>query len=142
MTCVAKLYQLASEAEPFRHMARCVHQVRRADSMNPRFSVFVAAFALPSIFVHTACTSSETPVTTAPTPPRCAVTVGNTNASFTSAGGNGTINVSTTRDCTWTVAPEASWVTIGGDRSGQGDAAIPYAVAPNPVPSPRSGDIA
>jgi hypothetical protein len=32
-------------------------------------------------------------------------------------------------------------LSLGADRSGQGEASIPYAVAPNPVPSPRSATL-
>ena len=51
------------------------------------------------------------------------------------------MNVSTSRDCSWSVAADAPWVSINADGSGQGEASIPYTVAANPLPSPRSGAI-
>jgi hypothetical protein len=39
------------------------------------------------------------------------------------------------------VSSEANWVSIAGDQSGQGEASIPYTVAPNPAPSARAGSI-
>src|SRR5204862_120667 len=58
-----------------------------------------------------------------------------------SRGGPGTISVSTSRDCTWTIATNTSWVSLGNNRSGQGEASIGFTVAANPVPSARSGTI-
>jgi hypothetical protein len=107
--------------------------------MYTRLPVTVAfAIALAVSFV--ACSSSETSVT-APTASRCDVAVTTTASSFTATGGNGTLNVATARDCTWTISTDASWVSIAGSRSGQGDAAVDYSVSANPVPAPRSGNI-
>jgi hypothetical protein len=103
-----------------------------------RISAFLTSIALPSLFC--ACTSTQTSVT-APTASRCDISISNTPSSFTAAGGTGTVTVSTARDCTWTVATEAGWVSITGARSGQGEASIPFSVLSNPVPSPRSGEI-
>jgi len=61
--------------------------------------------------------------------------------SFTAAGGTGTVTISTSRDCTWSIATSTSWVTLNGDRSGQGEASIGYSVAANPAPAVRSGSI-
>ncbi len=88
------------------------------------------------------CTSAQTAVAPSSAADRCQITVNNSTSSFTANGGSGTLNVSTARDCTWTVASDANWVSISGERSGQGEASVPYAVAANPVPSPRTSTIA
>jgi hypothetical protein len=41
----------------------------------------------------------------------------------------------------WSAAADASWISLAAEPAGQGDASIPYSVAPNPVPAARSGTI-
>jgi hypothetical protein len=72
---------------------------------------------------------------------RCQITASTSPSSFTASGGSGTLTLTTTRDCTWTVTSNASWVSIVGPASGQGQAAVQYTVAANTVPSPRSGAV-
>lgn len=98
----------------------------------------LAALATAAI---AACTSSQTSVTAPTTSDRCDVHATTNTSTFTSAGGNATIAVATTRDCTWTITTDNNWVTISGARSGQGEASVAYAVAANPVPTARSGAI-
>jgi hypothetical protein len=101
-----------------------------------------AAFILCACVVG-ACSSAETSVTSpSDAGDRCSVSVSNTQSAFTSAGGSGALNVSTARDCTWTVATSTAWVNITGARTGQGSASVAYNVAANPVPASRSGSIA
>lgn len=89
-----------------------------------------------------ACTSSQTSTAlTAPATAKCQVQVGSATTSFTADGGKGTLAVATTRDCTWSVSTNASWVAVAGT-SGQGEASIPYTVAANPVPISRAAEIA
>src|SRR6185295_4535961 len=59
---------------------------------------------------------------------------------FDSSGGMGQVAVSTARDCTWSLATDANWIAFA-TVEGQGTASVPYTVAPNPVPSQRSGSI-
>jgi Putative binding domain, N-terminal/Viral BACON domain len=98
--------------------------------------------AVASSAVSMACSSSQTAVTAPTSDVRCAITANSSNGSFSALGGSGTLTVSTARDCTWTVTTDASWVTISGSHDGQGGASLPFTVAPNPVPSARSGAIA
>lgn len=49
--------------------------------------------------------------------------------------------ITAARECTWTIATNANWMSISGNRSGQGEATIAYNVAANPAPAPRSGTI-
>jgi hypothetical protein len=101
-----------------------------------------AAIAVVCAMFAPACTKTETSIT-APTDAadRCALTVTTSSNSFPSPGGKGSLTISTARDCTWSVASNAAWVALGG-ASGQGEGTIPYTVAANPVPSPRTAAIA
>jgi hypothetical protein len=101
-----------------------------------------AAIAVVCAMFAPACTKTETSIT-APTDAadRCALTATVSPNSFPSPGGKGSLTISTARDCTWSVASNAAWVALGGV-SGQGEATIPYTVAANPVPSPRTAAIA
>jgi all-beta uncharacterized protein/uncharacterized protein DUF5666 len=104
-----------------------------------RNRILVAAIAAAcAAFASNACSKTETSIT-APSSDRCDLTATGTPVSFPPPGGQGSLTILTTRDCTWSVATDAGWVTIAGDRSGQGEATVRYTVAPNPVPSPRSG---
>jgi hypothetical protein len=54
-------------------------------------------------------------------------------------GGAGTINVDTTRDCTWLASSGAPWIAITGGASGQGEGSVAFRVSENTVPSARRG---
>lgn len=101
-----------------------------------------AAIAVVCAMFAPACTKTETSIT-APSDAtdRCGLTVTASPNSFPSPGGKGSLTISTARDCTWSLASNAAWVALGG-ASGQGEGTIPYTVAANPVPSPRTAAIA
>jgi Putative binding domain, N-terminal/Domain of unknown function (DUF5666) len=99
------------------------------------------AVALGAASCLAAACSNTTTSLTAPSSDKCQVSATNTPSSFAASGGQGSLTIATSRDCTWSVSSEATWVAIAGDRSGQGEASIPYTVAPNPAPSARSGTI-
>jgi all-beta uncharacterized protein/uncharacterized protein DUF5666 len=71
---------------------------------------------------------------------KCQVQVGSPTTAFTADGGQGTLSVTTTRDCAWSVTTNASWVSLT-NTSGQGEASVPYTVAANPVPASRAAEI-
>ncbi|MGE5361513.1 MAG: BACON domain-containing protein [Bacteroidales bacterium] len=75
---------------------------------------------------------------TAPTTPRCQVTATASPSSFGASGGNGTVAVTTTRDCTWSATPGAPWLTLGSPSSGQGTGSFDFAVAANGDVAARS----
>jgi hypothetical protein len=75
-----------------------------------------------------------------PTADKCQINVSNAPSAFAAGGGQGTVTITTSRDCTWSISTNASWVSVGST-NGQGDATIPYAVAANPAPSARSATI-
>ena len=111
----------------------------RAQSTALRAGVAAVAFTVASGLV--ACSSSETSLTGPTVADKCQVTATSTPESFAASGGTGSVSIAAARDCTWSIATTANWLTLGGDRSGQGEASISYSVAANPVPSARSGSI-
>jgi uncharacterized protein DUF5666/all-beta uncharacterized protein/BACON domain-containing protein len=85
------------------------------------------------------CTTTTTQTSVAaPSADRCAASVSAAPASFAAAGGQGTLTITTARDCTWSATVDAPWVTLSGEKSGQGEASLSYSVAANPVPAARS----
>jgi hypothetical protein len=60
------------------------------------------------------------------------------SANVPTAGGNGSVNLTTSAGCPWTLANLAPWVTISSGVTGKGSATIQYQVAAN-AGQPRSG---
>jgi hypothetical protein len=60
---------------------------------------------------------------------------------FGANGGTGTLSVSASRDCTWSVSSQASWVALASTPNGNGDASVSYTVARNTVPSSRAAEL-
>lgn len=88
------------------------------------------------------CTSTTTSVLgPANADTKCQIGVNVTPASFTATGGSGSVAITAARECTWTIATNANWMSISGNRAGQGEATIAYNVAVNPAPAPRAGTI-
>ena len=84
------------------------------------------------------CTQSSTSLAE-PSSSKCQITATNQPSSFPSAGGRGAVSIGATRDCAWSIAANAPWIAIAGERSGNGDAVVSYSISENPVPSPRTG---
>jgi hypothetical protein len=95
------------------------------------------AASIAALAALAACSSTQTSMT-APTADKCQVSATSTPSAFAASGGQGSLNITTARDCTWAITTEASWVAISGTRDGQGEASVAYTVSPNPVPSARS----
>jgi hypothetical protein len=87
-----------------------------------------------------ACSSTQTSLS-APTDNKCQVTASSAPSAFTATGGSGSLTITTSRDCTWSITTEAAWISIPGDHGGQGEASVAYSVAPNGVPSARSATV-
>ena len=106
-----------------------------------RFAIAALA-AVAGACTAASCSQTETSIT-APSDSgsRCQVTATPTPPSFPPPGGQGSVTIATTRDCTWSIATNAAWVSIAGERTGQGDATVAFNVAANPAPSPRSAAI-
>jgi len=58
-----------------------------------------------------------------------------------SAGANGSVTVTTTRDCTWDAASGVNWIALTSAANGQGNGTVSYRVDPNGVPASRKGTI-
>jgi hypothetical protein len=108
--------------------------------MRGRCQNFVVALAIAGGGFAVGCSKTTTSLT-APTADKCQVSVSNVPTSFSASGGQGSLTIATSRDCTWSIKTEANWVSIAADSGGQGEASVPYTVAPNPVPSSRAGAI-
>jgi hypothetical protein len=101
----------------------------------------VLAASLTTTAAALSCTSTSTSVS-APTTDKCHVSATIQPSSFAASGGRGTIGIDASRDCTWSVSADESWVALAGPRSGQGGATIDYTVSENRVPAQRAATIA
>jgi hypothetical protein len=61
----------------------------------------------------------------------CSYSISPTSKSFSSAGGTGTINVTTSAGCGWVAASNVSWITVTSGATGTGSGTVSYSVAPN-----------
>jgi len=102
-----------------------------------RVALTGAAFAA---FTSVACTSAST-TATAPSSAKCQVVAAATPVQFGAAGGSGSLKINAPRDCGWSVAAQASWVSVSGTPSGYGDAALSYTVTSNPLPAARTAEL-
>lgn len=73
-------------------------------------------------------------------PGSCTYGISPISRSFSSAGGTGTISVSTQTGCTWTASEAVDWITINSGSSGSGSGTVSYQVDPNGGPQ-RSASI-
>ena len=87
-----------------------------------------------------ACTSSSQNVT-GPSTSRCQVSAAADPATFGAGGGRGTLTVTINRECTWSAASADTWLQLGTEASGQGNATVTFTVNTNANPSQRRGVI-
>jgi subtilase family serine protease len=73
--------------------------------------------------------------------PACASSLSPASQSFGSAGGMGSVAVTSPAGCNWTAASNDSWVTITSGAGGSGDGTVSYSVASNAVTSSRSATL-
>jgi hypothetical protein len=71
----------------------------------------------------------------------CSYSVSPATVSAMAAGSTSNALVSTTAGCTWSATSNATWITMPSGSSGAGMSWLPYTVAPNPDPTPRSGSL-
>ncbi|HSL21259.1 MAG TPA: DUF5666 domain-containing protein [Vicinamibacterales bacterium] len=93
-----------------------------------------------AIGVTLACGSTSTSSINGPSATKCQVTVNGGNVSFPPQGGNGSVTVSTERECSWSAQAAAGWIHLAAS-GGQGDGTIPFTVERNVAYSARSGAI-
>ncbi len=75
------------------------------------------------------------------TAPSCTYSASPGSASFGTAGGSGSLNVTAAGVCAWTVINEPSWITIKTGRSGSGNGEVTYTVAANASPAERTASL-
>jgi hypothetical protein len=109
--------------------------------MHMRARPFAVWLAMLAVAAAPGCTESTTSVAQ-PSSSKCQITATNQPASYPSAGGHGSVSISATRDCGWTISSNASWIALAGERSGSGEVVVNYTVSENSVPSARSGMLA
>jgi len=68
----------------------------------------------------------------------CSYSLATNSASFGSAGGTGSVGITTGDECDWTVVNDSSWVTITSGNGGGGSGTVSYSVAAN-AGSARTG---
>lgn len=61
----------------------------------------------------------------------CTYTLSPTSASYTAAGGKGSVSVVARSDCSWTAISNASWITVTSGSSVTGNGTVGYSVAAN-----------
>ncbi len=64
----------------------------------------------------------------------CTITLSRDSASVPSGGGEGTFDVRTANGCGWTASSSASWLTITGGASGNGNGTVRYSAGANTGP--------
>jgi hypothetical protein len=90
----------------------------------------------------TACGSSATTNVTGPTAiNQCQVTISNSTGNFGAAGGNGTVTVTTSRECAWSASASTGWVHITDGQSGQGEGRVSYSVDANAAATSRQATV-
>jgi hypothetical protein len=90
-----------------------------------------------------ACGGSSSTSVTAPSAnaPRCQPSFDATPRSFSANGGTSAVNITVARECSWSAASAAPWLSITSGAQGQGDGSIAFRLDSNPDPVTRSGAI-
>lgn len=73
--------------------------------------------------------------------PLCNYGIGAIGASFESAAGSDSVQITAGSGCSWTASSTANWITITSGASGSGSGTTAYSVAANPSTSSRSGTL-
>jgi hypothetical protein len=71
----------------------------------------------------------------------CAYVLSSTTFQFSKSGGTGSVMVTTSPGCGWTVTSGATWVTPAAPASGTGNGTMSFTVAKNRPNSPRTGKL-
>jgi hypothetical protein len=71
----------------------------------------------------------------------CSFSLSASSASFPASGGNGSVTLTTTTGCAWTVSGLPDWIINVSPANGTGTTAITYTVNPNLSQNPRSATL-
>ena len=73
---------------------------------------------------------------------QCTDSIAPTNASYTTAGGTGSLSVTAGTGCGWTaVSNDTSWLHVTAGANGNGNGTVNYSVDPNSGSAPRTGTL-
>lgn len=112
-----------------------------SSSMFRHFDRSLRAGTFLGLLALTTACGSSTATSTAPSSlSRCGVTL-NGGGTVPASGGSVTINVTAARECEWSAATEASWLSIKAGARGQGNGSVELAAAANPDPAVRRGSV-
>ena len=73
--------------------------------------------------------------------PQCTFSLSSTSASFSSAGGTGSVNVTAPAGCAWTAVSNQGWSQITGGASGSGNGTVTFSVNANGGNNPLTGTL-
>ena len=76
---------------------------------------------------------------TEPTPIPCTYTLSTASMSFGSSGGPGSVNLTTTANCSWTATSDRGWMTITSGASGTGSGVVNVSLTANATTAERTG---
>ena len=106
-----------------------------------RRTTLLAILLLCALLGSSACGSTSTSTSVAPSPTRCAAAVTPSPSTFPASGGQGTLAVSSARECSWSVSSPVDWIALVPPTDGQGNGNVRYAVAANQVATARRGTL-
>jgi hypothetical protein len=95
---------------------------------NPSSSTRIGSIIIGG-FVHTVTQAGST----------CNFSISPTSQNFVSAGGSGTVNVTTQAGCAWSAVSNDGFITINSGASGTGNGTVSYTVTTNISAAPRTG---
>jgi hypothetical protein len=75
------------------------------------------------------------------TAPSCSYSLSEYSKTFISAGGAGSITVTTGSGCSWSAISQAAWITVITGISGSGNGTVTYSVKANNTAQQRTGSI-
>jgi hypothetical protein len=76
-----------------------------------------------------------------PTPPACTFALSATTLIVPASGGQVTVVVTTTNQCSWTASSDRAWMAITGGANGSGSGSVTVVVEANPGPTIRTGTL-
>ena len=71
----------------------------------------------------------------------CVYSLSSVSQSFPSAGGAGSVSLSTGAGCAWTAVSNAAWIILTSNSSGSGNGSVAFTVASNPTSNSRTGTL-
>ncbi len=102
------------------------------------FGVRLSLLALAAALLAAACGSSSTSLV-APTVQKCQISVNGFTGAFGPSGGSGSATIDAARECSWSAATQASWISLASPAQGTGTGTLSFTVLANPAPRARSG---